>query len=141
VRKKWAVLGIVIMGILLAGCVHFVGPELPGGSLEPAAPIGVPGAAFAPDQILVRFKPGTPFEAMAAVHAKLGGQVIQVIPRIDVQVVQIPAGRVPEFVRAYLAEELVEFAEPDYVAVAYYVPNDPGYANQWALPKIQAPEA
>jgi thermitase len=78
---------------------------------------------------------------MAAVHAKLGGQVIQVIPRIDVQVVRIPAGRVPEFVRAYLAEELVEFAEPDYVAVAYYVPNDPGYANQWALPKIQAPEA
>ena len=118
-QKRWAVLGIVILALLLAGCGHFVSPEFPGGSLEPAAPVGVPGAAFAPDQILVRFKPGVSPEAMAAVHARLGGQVIQVIPRIDVQVVRIPAGRVPEFVRAYLAEELVEFAEPDYIAVAY----------------------
>lgn len=141
-RKRWTVLGVVILGVLLAGCAHFVSPEFPEGSLEPAAPpVGVPGAAYAPDQILVRFKPGATPEAKAAVHAKLGGQVIQVIPRIEVQVVRIPAGRVPEFVKAYLAEELVEFAEPDYIAIAYYVPNDPGYANQWALPKIRAPEA
>lgn len=140
--SRWGILSIVALGALLAGCAHLVGPEGPGGALDPAAPpVGVPGAAFAPDQILVRFKAGATSEEVAAVHGRLGGQVVQVIPGINVQVVRIPLGKVPEFVQVYLAEGLVEFAEPDYVAVVYYVPNDPGYANQWALPKIQAPQA
>ncbi len=90
---------------------------------------------------LVKFKPGAAPEAVAEVHRRLGGQVLQVIPQIDVQVVRVPLGRVSEMVRAYSLEKLVEFAEPDYVAVAFFTPNDPGYVNQWALPKIQAPEA
>lgn len=142
--SRWVALGIVVLGALLAGCAHLVGPEDPVGSLDPAAPVtGVPGqgAAFAPDQILVRFTSAATPSAVASVHGRLGGQVVQVIPGINVQVVRIPLGKVPEMVQAYLAEGLVEFAEPDYVAVASYVPNDPGYTNQWALPKIQAPEA
>lgn len=136
--RKWGVvLGIIALGALLGGCAHLVGPEAPGGALDPAAPpVGVPGATFAPDQLLVKFKPGAAPDAVAAVHGRLGGQVVQVIPRIDVHVVRIPLGRVPEFVQAYLGEDIVEFAEPDRVAMAYYVPNDPGYANQWALPRI-----
>ncbi len=137
---QWiAVLGI--LAALLAGCARLFAPD-PTGSLETLAPPpGTPGAAFAPDQILVKFKPGVTPEVARVVHARLGGQLVQIIPQIEVHVVRIPLGRVLEMVQAYLREELVEFAEPDYVATAFYVPNDPGYANQWALPKIQAPEA
>lgn len=135
------VVAIGVLAALLAGCARFFAPE-PTGSLETLAPPpGTPGAAFAPDQILVKFKPGVIPEVARVVHARLGGQLVQIIPKIEVHVVRIPLGRVPEMVQAYLREELVEFAEPDYVATAFYVPNDPGYANQWALPKIQAPEA
>lgn len=141
-RRIWTVLALALLSALLAGCARFATPESPTGSLEVfAPPPGVPGAAHAPDQILVKFKPGVLPAQAAAVHARRGGQVIHVIPGIEVHVVRIPQGRVPEMVRAYLLEELVEFAEPDYVAVAYLVPNDPGYAYQWALPKIQAPQA
>jgi len=143
-RSVWVFLGILALGMLLAGCSHLFSPADPEGLLSPAAPPpGVPGqgAAFAPDQILVRFTPGTDEGAVADVHRRLGGQPVQVIPRIGVQVVRIPLGRVPDMVQAYLAEGVVEFAEPDYVAVAFYVPNDPGYSNQWALPKIEAPLA
>ncbi|MCX7844442.1 MAG: S8 family peptidase [Candidatus Bipolaricaulota bacterium] len=141
-KRIWTVLVLALVSALLAGCARFATPEAPTGSLEAfAPPPGVPGAAHAPDQILVKFKPGVLPERAAAVHARRGGQVIHVIPGIEVHVVRIPQGRVPEMVRAYLLEELVEFAEPDYVAVAYLVPNDPGYAYQWALPKIQAPQA
>ena len=140
-RKFWIVLAIGILAALLAGCARFFAPD-PTGSLETLAPPpGTPGAAFAPDQILVKFKPDVTPEVARVVHARLGGQLVQIIPQIEVHVVRIPLGRVPEMVQAYLREELVEFAEPDYVATAFYVPNDPGYANQWALPKIQAPEA
>ncbi|MCS7216378.1 MAG: S8 family peptidase [Candidatus Bipolaricaulota bacterium] len=141
-KRIWTVLVLALVSALLAGCTRFATLEAPTGSLEAfAPPPGVPGAAHAPDQILVKFKPGVLPERAAAVHARRGGQVIHVIPGIEVHVVRIPQGRVPEMVRAYLLEELVEFAEPDYVAVAYLVPNDPGYAYQWALPKIQAPQA
>ncbi len=141
-RKVWIACAVVVVSALLAGCARFLAPEFPTGSLEPSAPPpGVPNANFAPDQILVKFKPGVGLERAASVHARLGAQLIQVIPGIEVHVVRIPLGRVPDMVQAYLREELVEFAEPDHIAVAFYVPNDPGYANQWALPKIQAPQA
>lgn len=141
-KKVWLALFLAIASALLVGCTHlFTSAPYPS-SLEPAAlPPHVPGAAFAPDQILVKFKPGVSPVQADAVHARVGGQRIQIIPGIEVHVVRIPLGRVPEMVQAYLREELVEFAEPDYIAVAYYVPNDPGYPNQWALPKIQAPQA
>jgi len=139
---KWLCSGLFVVGLFLAGCTRLVGPEPLGDSLEPAAPPpGVPGAQFAPHQILVKFKAGVPQATAAQVHAKHGGQVLEVISKIDVHVVRIPVGKVGEFVRAYLLEEVVEFAEPDYIATAFYLPNDPGYANQWALPKIQAPQA
>ncbi|MFN3346785.1 MAG: S8 family peptidase [Candidatus Bipolaricaulaceae bacterium] len=140
-RKLWWVAVLGMLAALLAGCARFSTPDSSGSLETLAPPPGTPAAAFAPDQILVKFKPGVPPEMASSVHARLGGQLVQVIPRIEVHVVRIPLGRVPEMVRAYLLEELVEFAEPDYIATAFYVPNDPGYVNQWALPKIQAPAA
>ena len=42
---------------------------------------------------------------------------------------------------ALAADPAVEYAEPDYIARAARTPNDPEYAAQWALPKINAPAA
>ena len=39
------------------------------------------------------------------------------------------------------ADPNVEYAEPNYLARAAFVPNDPLYASQWALDKIDAPSA
>ena len=101
---------------------------------------------FAPDRILVKFKADIPQSAKAALHHMHGGMVVDVIPELDVHVVQIPQNKVKEKVRAYLNETLVEFAEPDYIAFAIqtpFNPNDPAFiaGSQWALTKIQAPYA
>lgn len=37
--------------------------------------------------------------------------------------------------------DAVEYAEPDYIARATLIPNDPKWSNQWALIKINAPTA
>jgi subtilisin family serine protease len=37
--------------------------------------------------------------------------------------------------------DAVEYAEPDYLAQAALIPNDPAWGNQWALNKINAPAA
>jgi len=98
-------------------------------------------AGHAPDQILVKFQPGTPEKAKSDAHKRLGGQVVDVIPGIDVQVVRIPENKVDEKVKAYKGEASVEFAEPDYVAEAILTPNDPYFGKQWGMSKIQAPGA
>jgi len=94
-----------------------------------------------PDQVLVKFLPGTPEITQANVHARQGGQVIGVIPDIGVQVVKIPGNRVNEKVKAYRGEASVIFAEPDYVAEAIFLPDDTYLGTQWAMSKIQATEA
>lgn len=39
------------------------------------------------------------------------------------------------------AREAIEYAEPDYIAHATLIPNDPEWISQWALSKINAPTA
>jgi thermitase len=95
----------------------------------------------APDQILVKFQPGTLEKAKADVHQRRGGRVVDTIPGIDVQVVRIPENTVKEKVAAYRGEASVQFAEPDFIAEAIFTPNDPYLVKQWGMTKIQAPEA
>lgn len=96
---------------------------------------------FAPDQILVKFKPDTPRNVRAALHKWHGGKVVDFLPELDVHVVQIPRNKVREKVRDYENEAFVEFAEPDYIAFAILTPDDTDFEKQWGMLKIQAPLA
>lgn len=103
--------------------------------------VGVPGTGgaaergekFAPDRILVKFKADASHTTRAALHAKHGGVVVGEIPALGVQIVQVPSGRVMEKVAAYRGEKAVEFAEPDYEAEAFFIPNDPYFSKEWGL--------
>lgn len=68
------------------------------------------GAAnFARDEILVKFTKDTePF-----------------------RVIKVPEGRVAEKVHEYARRPDVVYAEPNYVAQAFYMPDDPYYSYQW----------
>jgi thermitase len=70
--------------------------------------------AYAPDRVLVRFKPGTAAASIADLHRQAGGQRLKTLPRIGVEVIKIPRGRVQQTVQRYRANPNVEFAEPDY---------------------------
>jgi len=53
------------------------------------------------------------------------------------RVIKIPEGRVGEKIREYLARKDVIYAEPNYIAYALMVPNDPNYKYQWHLDNSQ----
>lgn len=53
----------------------------------------------------------------------------------------LAGGSVEDAVARLKDNPAVAFAEPDYLAAAAAVPNDPRYAEQWGLAKIQAAEA
>jgi subtilisin family serine protease len=70
--------------------------------------------AYAPDRVLVRFKPGTAAASVADLHRQASGQRLKTIPGIGVEVIKIPRGRLQQTLQRYRANPNVEFAEPDY---------------------------
>ncbi|MFQ5593351.1 MAG: S8 family serine peptidase [Anaerolineae bacterium] len=115
-------------------------------------------APYVAGRLLVQFSPGTPDEEKAAVHERLGAQVVEEISALDIQILQVPE-EATSMVFAYQAEPSVNFAEPDYIAriagwpdgpilssndleaigegVTRY-PNDPRFPDMWNLAKIRA---
>jgi thermitase len=94
-----------------------------------------PRLGLVPGEILVKFRPGTPGQAIAALHRQHGGQVAETIPGIDVQVVRVPPGQEQARAAAYRRNPTVLFAEVNglYQAVDFptVTPTDPLYPQQW----------
>jgi subtilisin family serine protease len=102
---------------------------------------------FAPDRLLVKFRPGTAAAEIARMHRKNAAKPLGEIPGIGVHVLQVPRGRVRNKQDQYRANPNVEYAEPDYYRVLV-IPdegNDPGpdaggiitgreyFEEQWGL--------
>ena len=100
---------------------------------------------YQPGRVLVTFKRGTSASTKAAVHQRLGAQLLRSIPQIDVDVVQVPAGSELAAVAAYKSDPAVEDAGlavlGQFDAVRPTIPNDPRFGQQWYLEEIRAPQA
>jgi hypothetical protein len=59
--------------------------------------------AYAPDRVLVRFKPGTAAASVADLHRQASGQRLKTIPGIGVEVIKIPRGRLQQTLQRYRA--------------------------------------
>src|SRR5262245_3759804 len=96
--------------------------------------IAASAAAAAPDELVVRFDPGSSGAERQAAHAKAGltGRVVDSIPALDADIVRVPPGRaVADAVAGYghakgvaavgQNDELTALAFPDGATA----PNDP----------------
>jgi thermitase len=92
-------------------------------------------------EILVQFKPGISASTIAEVHCQNGGRVVDVIPQIGVQVVEVPSSQLEEKLAAYLSCPSVEYAEPNSQGQIMAIPDDSGFGGQWNMSQVQAPEA
>jgi thermitase len=97
---------------------------------------------FAPNRVLVKFKPGTAGSAVAEAHRQAGGHTLKTIPAIGVEVVSVPAGTVLAKVAAYKANPNVLYAEPDQYRLLVTPNEEPGptpagqsnyFGEQWYL--------
>jgi thermitase len=98
--------------------------------------------AFAPDQVIVAFKPGTPAEAKRAAHAQAGGRVIRALKGIGADLVGIPSNKVMDKIAVYKRNPNVRYAEPNHYRTLTVPPSeglDPYVCNgnyfdeQWYL--------
>jgi subtilisin family serine protease len=100
-----------------------------------------PAGRFAAGRILVKFKPGV---GGLSAQRTLTAQSLSVagsVPSLDVLKVSVKPGQELAEVAALRGDPNVLYAEPDYIALAQTIPNDPYYASQWGLSKIDAPTA
>lgn len=82
---------------------------------------------FAPDQVIVDFKPGTAAAERAAAHAQVGATELQTIAGTGATLVAVRAGGVLPAVAAYSKNPNVTYAEPNYYRILF-IPdegNDP----------------
>jgi hypothetical protein len=113
----------LIVGVsaaLLLAC-----PALGANRLSPAAP----APQYAPDEVLVRLKPGANAAALGGLEHALGARLVQAIPHIGVRRLRLaPTATVSEAVRAYRSRPEVLYAEPNFRRrVLLPAPNDPSY--------------
>lgn len=97
---------------------------------------------YAPDRVLVKFKPGTAATEQGQAHQAANGHVLSSLDGIDVKVIQVPNGKVPAAVKVYESNPNVLYAEPDYYRLLV-VPNEEGgptlagggnyFEEQWYL--------
>ena len=98
-------------------------------------------AAFAPDEVLVRFDPATPIYALEQCLKSANAIRERRIAELNVSQLKVPTGRTAEAIASLKACPGVLYAEPnDDVSAADTLPADPGWSNQYGLAAIHAPQ-
>jgi len=96
-------------------------------------PISV-GQKYVPDEIIVKFKRGVREDVIDRLNARHGAVAFYKSRLAGFKRLRIPARRtVSEMVERYRRDPNVEYAEPNYIAYAFWVPNDDHYSAQWHL--------
>jgi thermitase len=100
------------------------------GSLKPGDPI--------PGEIVVKYHDGAAVSSFA-MNLSLNARLLRVSAGTEAQTLKVPD--VAAALRRLRSVPEVKFAEPNYVVSAAFDPNDPYRSSQWALSKINAPQA
>ncbi len=97
-------------------------------------PPQVSSAEYAPGEILVKFKAGTPASLREAVLTASKARAVRRLSRFDVFVVRIPDdASVEELAYAFGRNPFVQYAEPNYLCRASVTPNDLLFKYQYGL--------
>lgn len=86
-----------------------------------------------PGQILVKFKENTSQQEIDRQTKSHRANVMGKIDKLGVLVLKVPEVAQDRVLNALSKNPNVEYAELDYIAEAYFVPNDTYFANQWGL--------
>lgn len=142
---------LLVVLFFLLPCFSFAEEPIPT-TTDPAC-----GAMeFEAGEIIVKFREGIP---QASVQSLLLAEEVSILDEMDnlgLMLLSVPEGRELEKIEELKRNPLVEYAEPnrvvqiaDTTAVEFHynlcapdvIPNDPHYAGQWNLPRIEAPAA
>ena len=125
-------LGRSLLALATAALIPSCRSKPPAEDAAPQAPAAPP--ACVSNEMLVKFKSTLSAQQVQASLAAAGFQSLQYFAAIDVHRCRIasPADARTTAER-YAADPAVEYAEPNYIYQASAVPNDPRFADLWAM--------
>ncbi|MDR6225346.1 S8 family peptidase [Desmospora profundinema] len=111
--------------------------------MMPAAPdahAAEASSSYVTGEVIVKFKDDVNKSEKASINGEMDAKTVSHNEQIGFDVVEVD-GPVEEAIEEYNENSDVEFAEPNYIAEAYFEPNDPEYSKQYALQIVEAPKA
>lgn len=105
----------------------------------PAQPV-LPHGSHIAGELLVGLKDGVSDDDLEKTYKAHGGKKIKSLSKIKVHHIKVPEKALEAIEAALAKDPKVEFVERNFVGTGGLVPNDPGYASQWHLPRISAPQ-
>ena len=97
---------------------------------------------YVPDEIIVKYRNNMKTFNTATVLQQFNLQAVKNINSLNVQVVKTNAGsiNIMSVINKLKQSPDVLYAEPNYIATAYFTPNDPKFKDQYAPQIVKAPE-
>ncbi len=88
--------------------------------------------SFVEGEFIVKFKSEVSVATVTTINRRHGTSTLSVSKQGQFSRLSVPSGKtVEELVAAYNENPDVEYAEPDYIAHAFWAPDDPLYSYQW----------
>jgi thermitase len=132
-KPKFSMIALALFVIVFASLAIYIVYTSMASDGETQGPELKIAGEYAPDRILVRFKPGTRGEKEREVANRNGLEQIDEIPQIETKVLKIKdKGNVAAKIRALSKNPNIIYAEPDYIVKSELTPNDPLFPNQWS---------
>ncbi|MBI3977022.1 MAG: peptidase S8 [Chloroflexi bacterium] len=132
---------LLALVLLILPATLVLRPGLPGAERPTPAPAaGARIPEVVPGEYVVKFHAGTPHADRDAAHRSARSRLVRRLDAADLDVVS-PTDDVEAALARYRRSPQVAFVEPNYVVRTTLVPNDPIYKDEWAMPKIGAPQA
>ncbi|MFZ5365902.1 MAG: S8 family peptidase [Patescibacteria group bacterium] len=98
-------------------------------------------ASFAPEEIIVQFRPLVPQGIIEKITRDRGAKIKEKLFLPRTFVLRVPKGQEENLAKVFSGNPLVSYAELNFEAWALEIPNDTYFSNQWGMSKVQAPEA
>ena len=105
--------------------------------LPPASP-STPPAPSSPDEIIVKYKAGALESDKQNVRKQSGAILKHRINKLKIEVIHVPSDKKDLVLQSLNNNPFVQYAEPDFIAQATSISNDPSLPQQWGLFKINA---
>ena len=94
----------------------------------------IEGPKYKPGEIIVKFKRGVSQDVIRQINQPHGASVLSISRRGEFMRLNIPKNKTVEaMVAIYSRNPNVEYAEPNYLAHAFWVPDDSSYPYQWHM--------
>jgi subtilisin family serine protease len=93
---------------------------------------------FAPGEVIIRFRGDAQAQSVEALLSAFGANIRDSIPQLGVLRLSVPVGQEETIAGNLASQPEVLYAEPNYLAEAQFVPDDPLYYQQWNLPRVNA---